>query len=45
MICFEEIVIYRVRGANPPELILLDLSKWTEALELKVLKLVALAKP
>jgi hypothetical protein len=41
----KEMVIYRVRGAHPPDPILLDLQKWTEALELKVLKLVALAKP
>ena len=41
----KEMVIYRVKGAHPPDLILLDMTKWNEALEAKVLNLVALSKP
>jgi hypothetical protein len=40
-----KLVIYRPRGAHPPDMIALDLTRWREALAAGVLALVAGAKP
>ena len=41
----KQMVIYRIKGAHTPDLFLLDVTKWNEALEAKVLRIVVLSKP
>ena len=40
-----KLVIYRPRGAHPPDMIALDLARWREAIAAGVLTLVAGSKP
>ena len=40
-----KLVIYRPRGAHPPDMISLELARWREAIAAGVLALVAVAKP
>jgi hypothetical protein len=40
-----KLVLYRPRGAHPPDMIALDLAQWREAIAAGVLSLVTGAKP